>query len=454
MNELMTLAQFIKELKLENLSKEVVEAAKLCVLDTFGAAAGAAKDPLILDLVASYETLYQSGGDANVWGFNIKMPFIQAAFLNGMMGHRLELDDVHTSSKTHIGTVVVPAAFALGQHLGSTGKEFLEAVICGYEVMSRIGMGFGVSSHRNKGWHVTSTAGTFGAAAAAAKLLDLDVEKTIQALGMAGTQSFGVWAFLEDSASSKILHPGRAAASGIEAVILAKAGMTGPTKILSAFDGGLFKAMSDEYSFSAVTDELGKRFEILKVDIKPYPCCRSTHCAIDSALDLRNRHLILADDIQKIEVDTYLVGYKQCGLTEGSMNPKTSVDAKFSIPYTLSAALLNGTVNIQSFKNDAIQNPDVQSLLSKVEVRPHDDFTARYPKHWGCRTRITMNNGDVFETEVKDALGSTYQPISPKDLMNKVEPLINVAYNDTQLMVSKFLNIETLQLADLLIQDL
>ncbi|SCZ81802.1 MmgE/PrpD family protein [Acidaminobacter hydrogenoformans] len=449
MYELEILAGFIHDLKLENLDKKVIDAAKLCVLDTFGAAAGATRDPLIQKIVSTYQSLYPGGGDAAVWGFEKKMPFLQAAFLNGMMGHRLELDDVHTSSKTHIGTVVVPAAFALSQHLDLTGAQFLEAVICGYEVMSRIGMGFGVSSHRNRGWHVTSTAGTFGAAAAAAKLLGLDAEKTVHALGMAGTQSFGVWAFLEDSASSKILHPGRAAVSGIEAALLAKSGMTGPTKILSAFDGGLFKAMSDEYSYTAVTEGLGKDFEILKVDIKPYPCCRSTHCAIDAALYLSGHYPIASDEIKKIEVETYLVGYKQCGLTEGSLKPKTPVDAKFSIPYTVAAALLKGTVNIESFLPEAIQDPAVQSLLSKVEVRPEETFTSRYPKHWGCRAIITMNSGDTYETEIKDALGSVDQPLTPEDLNKKVEPLIKVAYDDPKMIIQSFLEIEALKLSDM-----
>ncbi len=126
-----------------------------------------------------------------------------------MMGHTLELDDVHTNSKTHIGTVVVPAAWSMAQHLGSTGEELLVAVLCGYEAMSRIGMAFGVSAHRNKGWHVTATAGTFGAAAACAKLLKLDEEHTVWALGLAGDQSFGTWAFLGVGAASTCSSPPR-----------------------------------------------------------------------------------------------------------------------------------------------------------------------------------------------------------------------------------------------------
>lgn len=447
MKTLEFLAKFIKDLTLETLDAEVVQAAKIAVLDSYGAAVGASRDPLIQNLIRTYQSLYPLGGEATLWGTQVKMPMVQAAFLNGMMGHRLELDDVHTGSKTHIGTVVVPAAAALGEHLDVSGARFLEAVICGYEVMSRIGMGFGVSSHRNKGWHVTSTAGTFGAAAAAAKLLDLEVDQTVQALGMAGTQSFGVWAFLEDSASSKILHPGRAAASGLEAALLAKAGMTGPSNVLGAFDGGLFKAMSDESSLQKVTEGLGERFEILKVDVKPYPCCRSTHCAIDAALKLRGAFEVQPEAVVKVVVDTYLVGYKQCGVTEGSLKPKTPVDAKFSTPYAFSAAFLKGQVDLETFLPENIADPVIQSFLEKVEVRPEDDFTARYPHHWGCRVTLYRENQEPVVVEVKDALGSVEAPMTPEAMRLKAAPLIKVAYEDPAPVMARIIALEDLSLS-------
>jgi len=442
MNELEQLSDFIFNFDLEKTHYDVVETAKICVLDSFSAAVGASKDKLIVDIIKKYKEFYNSENENGiyVWGHNIKLPVVQAAFINAMMGHKLELDDVHTNSKTHIGTVVVPTAICLAQYLKSSPKEFLEAVICGYEVMSRIGMGFGVSSHRNKGWHVTSTAGTFGAAAAAAKLLKLNVKETTHALGMAGTQSFGLWAFLEDSASSKILHPARAASSGIEAAMLAKAGMTGPISILSANDGNLFKAMSDEYDMAKVTKDLGVVFEIKNVDNKPYPCCRSTHCAIDSAIQLKKLYIIDVDNIEEVQIGTYLVGYKQCGLTEGSKNPGTSTEAKFSTPYTFATAMINGNVSLEHFTAESINNENVQSLLKKVSVYSDDEFTKRYPMHWGCKAKIVMKDKNVYETEVKDASGSVYNPVSKNDIKNKAIPLLKVAYEDS--VIEKILNIE------------
>lgn len=196
-----------------------------------------------------------------------------------MCGHILELDDVHITSKTHIGTVVVPAAWTLAQSLGKSGKDLITAVVCGYEVMARIGMGFGVSSHRNLGWHVTGTAGTFGAAAACGRLLGFTAEQMTAAFGLAGTQSCSTWAFLSDGATNKILHPGHAAASGLEACLLVLGGMRGSAHILDAQDGGIFPMMSHKYDYSLVCKDLGTVYETLNVDKKPYPCCRSTIAA-------------------------------------------------------------------------------------------------------------------------------------------------------------------------------
>lgn len=428
MSELRKLAKFINHLDLDNIPKTVPGAAKLCILDSIGAALGAANNELIKNIANTY---YYIGGESQAvtcWGQNRKAGLLTGIFLNAMMGHLLELDDVHTNSKTHIGTVVVPAAWTLAEYLGCSGKELLEAVICGYETMSRIGMGFGVSSHRNKGWHVTATAGTFGAAAAAAKLLKLDEEKTISALGMAGTQSFGLWAFLADGANCKILHPARAAVSGTEAALLAKSGLTGPEHILDAKDGGLFPATSEEYDLSMVSKDLGKKYELMYMDNKPYPCCRSTHCAIDAALAIKKEYEVDKDNIESIEVATYLVGYKQCGVSEGSINPKKPIDAKFSSPFTVACAFIFGEVTLNEFKQDNIGKPEVKDLLSRVKVVPEDKYTGQYPGHWGCGLRVKCKDGRVLIKEVIDASGSVNNPLTNEQVKSKAIALIRDLY--------------------------
>lgn len=428
-SELRQLARFLSELSYEDLPEEVVRAARMCLLDTLASAIGGVNNTQVQKVTAEYLKLAGENGRIKLWGREKYAPLLTAVFLNGLMGHTLEMDDVHTASKSHIGVVVIPAAWGLAQQLGSSGKELLLAIVCGYEAMSRIGMALGVSSHRNKGWHVTGTAGTFGAAAACAKLLGLDEEHTLSALGLAGTQSSGLWAFLADGASCKVLHTGRAACSGCEAALLSFAGMTGPEHILTAADGGLLAAMSEEYDVSKVSAGLGEKWEILQLDNKPYPCCRSTHCTIDAALELRARG-VRPEEISHIMVDTYLVGNKQCGMSEGSRKPKNPVDAKFSTPFTVACALLFGQVTLKEFLPENIGAAEVQELLSKVSVRTDEQLTADYPAHWGCRMTVELKDGRQESCFVKDASGSVSNPLSEEQLKAKAVALLSSAYGD------------------------
>lgn len=444
MSELRTLAAFITGFTSGQAPAAVRKAAVLRILDAVGVGAGAAGNPQIESVSRAW--LQKDGHaerEADVWGQGRTAPVSEAVFLNAMMAHTLELDDVHTGSKTHIGTVVVPAAYGLAQVLGSSGRELVDAVICGYEINARIGMALGVSAHRNRGWHATSTAGTFGAAAACARLLGLDEDQTVSALGMAGTQSFGLWAFLGDSASSKVLHPARAAQSGMEAALLAQAGMTGPEHILTAKDGGLLAAMSDDYDVSRVTAGLGTAWEILRVDNKPYPCCRSTHCAIDAALALRRDDPELADKLEHAVVHTYLVGNKQCGMSNGSRDPHTAVEAKFSTPYTAAAALLQGEVTLRDFLPESIERPQARALLSRIRVETDDAFTAQYPDHWGCRMEVFLKDGSRRDIMVADASGSVSNPLTAEQVCQKARGLFAGVVADAAGLADRLLALES-----------
>lgn len=424
MSELSVLAKFITKLQLPDVPERVKEAAVLHALDTVGTAVGASCDKQIQSVAKMWQKKEGAAGGCHIWGSKDTVGVGTSAFLNAMMGHTQEMDDVHTNSKTHIGTVVIPAAWSMAEYLGATGEEFLEAVICGYEVMSRIGMGFGVSAHRNAGWHVTATAGTFGAAAAAGKLLKLDKQHMIYALGLAGAQSFGTWAFLGDGATCKALNPARAAQSGLEAALLAQSGMTGAEHILTAPDGGLFTLMTDSPEIEKVTEGLGTKWQILEVDNKPYPSCRSTHCTIDAALEICREHEIDPEQIDHIDVDTYLVGYKQCGLSEGSVDPKTVVNAKFSTPFTVACAILYGKVTLEQMNISVIMDEKMQELIKKVQVHPVEKFTEAYPGHWGCEVRMYMKDGTCYSSLVKDASGSVDQPLNRQQVCQKAESLM------------------------------
>ena len=457
MSDLRKLAEFIHDITWDQLPERVRETAALRVLDLVSVASGAAKDPLV---EAAKEALGTVGGCGNisVWGDTRKYPRATAAMINAMLAHTLELDDVHTASKTHGSASLIPSAWSCAEYLGKSGKDFLLAVVCGYETVNRVGMAFGVSAHRNRGWHATATCGVFGCAAACAKLLDLSVDQIVSALGMAGTQSSGVWAFLGDGSNCKILHPARAAADGIEAAFLARAGMTGPEHIFDAKDGGLLYAMSDGGDASKLSQGLGQVYEILNMDMKPYPCCRSAHCAIDGMLEIREqmearlglkiRNMseaeILAEQIQVIEIDTYLVGYKQCAVSDGCLHPKIVLDAKFSTPYSAAAAFLYGSVGMEQFDPEVVLDPAIQKLLEKVRVRPLERFTEQYPKHWGCHVKVIMQDGTAYEAEVEDPSGSVARPLSRKQAMKKAEEFLSVVCpGREQKTIEELLNLES-----------
>ena len=454
-SELRKLAEFIHDLTREALPEEVRNTVPLRVLDLVSVAVGAVHDPLTEQAREALSGLFGSeNGKAKIWGENGYYPPVLAAMINAMHAHTLELDDVHTASKTHGSASLIPAAWACAQALGKSGKEFLLAVVCGYETVNRVGMAFGVSSHRNRGWHATATCGVFGCAAACAKLLNLDTDQIVSALGMAGTQSSGVWAFLGDGSNCKVLHTARAAADGMEAAFLAKAGMTGPEHIFEAKDGGLLTAMSDGGDLKKLSAGLGTVYEILNMDMKPYPCCRSAHGVIDAAFEIRKELLKKADlertslekqiaDIRQVQIETYLVGYKQCAVSEGCLNPKTTLDAKFSTPYAAAAALLYGKISMKEFELEVVEGTEIQRLLHKVHVEPADEFTKQYPKHWGCRMKVLQQDGTGYEKEIRDPSGSIARPLMTKQAMKKAEEFLHESYpGEEQVKIREILNLE------------
>lgn len=447
MTELRQLARFAAGFKLEQAPKEAVRAAAFCVLDSVGSALGAVHCDEIPEVCKELKDWTKSSSlyQADVWGQGFKLDVFQALLINSMMGHGLELDDVHTGSKSHIGAVVVATAWTLADAMQKNGKDFLSAVIVGYEIMARVGMAMDVVSNRKRGWHGTGIIGTFGAAAAAGCLLGLDEDRFVSAFGMAGTQSSGLWAFLEEGSTCKKLHPARAAVNGLTAAVLAKAGMTGPEHILDAEDGGLYRAVSDSWNLNVLTEGLGSSYEIWNIDKKPYPCCRTTHHAIDAALALRKQlEPGDLDRISSIRVDTYEVGVLQCGFTR---YPESPVEAKFSIPYTAAAALVRDQVSQVEFTWAVLGDERVKSLAGKITVVADPLFSERYPKRWGSRMTIVFGDGDSLVKQIDDMSGSIACPLTEEQEMEKFLGLAQEAMPaaEAERLIRTITSIETAQ---------
>src|SRR5437762_2862368 len=282
-NETATLAAYVADLKFDDIPPEVLERAKILTLDFLGSAVRARRDaestPSLLKML---EALALDGtGEATVFGDSRAWTPAVAALLNGALGHSLDFDDTHADSSLHPSAPVVPAAFAVGELVGASGREVLTAVVAGYEVCCRLGNALDPTSHYARGFHPTATAGTFGAAAAAAKLFGLSVAQIIAAFGVSGSQAAGSLQFLVNGGWNKRYQVGAAAMNGVIAATLARNDFIGATQSIEGIHG-LLVGYSDNAHRDKAVAGLGETYETMKIGVKPYPSCRYTHAALDA----------------------------------------------------------------------------------------------------------------------------------------------------------------------------
>jgi len=336
------------------------------------------------------------------------------AFLFGGLTHILETDDLQRGSVTHPGCVVVPAALALAGD--SSGKKILSAVLYGFEAMCRVGNAVGPTHYRV--WHNTATCGPYGSAMAAATLLDLSDDQTMHALGNAGTQSSGVWEFLETGAMSKHLHAGRAAESGIIAAQLAATGFTGPPAILEG-DKGFFAAACPDANASNVVSDPEQPWQLLQTSIKPWPCCRHTHPVVDAAFELHDK--LGGSAIESIAIETYQAALDVCDRPQ----PDNEYAAKFSLQHTVAAALTDGQILFDSFDDRA--RASLAALRERVTISAGEPFASAYPVAWGARVTLTLADGSAIAAERPTAKGDPELALSDAEMIAKAELLLDFA---------------------------
>ncbi len=344
------IAAWISSLKYEDIPVRTREVVRIAILDTLGCGVYGYRTPWANMLLQWARTGGAGKGDATVWGEKTAtMRAADAALVNGTAAHAFELDDYH-NAKLHAGAVAVPAALAMAEKLGADGKALITAIAAGYETMIRTSLASNPSATRLRGWHITGIYGPFAAAAACASLLKLNPEQTAWALGLAGTQGAGTWAFNADGTMSKRLHAGKAAHSGVLAAELAAMGFTGPQQIFEFEDGGVLKAHSDGSDVTLLTRDLGRVWHTDTNSIKPYSCCGSTHAYIDAALAVRRKVGAPWDMQRRVKVGLSKVVDVQCGFAYA---PGTALNAQMSLRYIVAAALADGKVLPPQFTYDA-----------------------------------------------------------------------------------------------------
>jgi 2-methylcitrate dehydratase PrpD len=408
---------FIKT-RYEDLPKAAVDAAKQEVLDSLATALGGSTKAGVGELV---DMVKEWGGakQSTVIAYGFRCPAPSAAQVNGTMIHALDYDDGHQVALVHIGCVTVSTSFAAAERMGRvSGKELITAIALGGDFMARLGLASKPgSSALSAGWHPTTLFGFLGSAAIAGRIFGLDEDKMINAIGLAYHQCGGAGSGVSDGALAKRMGPGLAAKAGLTSALMAERGITGERDPLEGKTGLYITYMGGDYDPKILTADLGKRFEGVNIGDKPYPCCGLTHACIDAVLALLDKHKIDTDRVQEITAYGGRSVYGLCQPPEVKQNPRTIIDAQFSVPYVVAVALLKGRVTVDDFTDEAIKRPEVIRLARQVTGRLDEAMTRHGVGPGGVI--IKMQDGTEYKEEVEHCLGSVERPMAFADVVKK-----------------------------------
>ena len=344
-------------------------------------------------------------------------------FLAAALSHITETDDLHRASVTHPGCVVIPTALLLTAKVGGGGERALRGVLAGYEAMLRIGEALGPEHYRV--FHNTATAGVFGAAAAACAVLELGDEAWVWALGNAGTQASGLWQFHEDASMSKHLHAGHAASSGLRAALLAAEGFTGPAEILEGRKGFFRGFCPDPQPRAVLSPAAG--WKLPETSMKPYPCCRHTHAAIDAALEVRASLGFTSDpvDVARSVASVRVLTYPTALEVTDQPRPATPYGAKFSLQYCVAATLTGGVPELATFEPAELSKEGTLRLMGRTTLEVGDPFASAFPARWGAEVTVTCADGSVHRATCPDPPGDPERPLDDDALDRKVRGLLS-----------------------------
>ena len=421
-------AEFVVKTRFKDLPKETVDQVKHYIVDCVGCMVGAGKEPQAQALL---KVMKEEGGSphSSVFGQGFKTSAMNAALLNGTLGHIFDFDDDHREGTMHPSVAVFPAVFALGEKLKVSGKELLRAFILGLEVMIRVGEAYLGKSYY-QGFHPTGTCGIFGASAGSALILGSNVKQMTYALGLAGSFAAGTLEWRTEGSWQKPLQAGHPAMCGVLAGSLAKQDFIGARTIFEGPDG-VIRAFSfkDTYDYDRITGTLGKKWEMKDTSIKVHACCRFAAPVADCAVDLY-RQGVRAKDVKKIvaKVGDFTIRVL-CTPPETKYRPVTHVDAQFSLPYTAAVAICKNRTGLEEFKEKALKDPEVLKLASKVTWELDPGAEALYPKAYPATLVATLNDGRVFESHVDYPKGDPEDPASFEEIADKFNMLTEKFFN-------------------------
>ena len=402
-----------------DLSGAAVHWARIAILDTVGCIlAGAHEDcTRIADKIT---TAGGSSGDSLIFGSTRRVRPMDAAFVNGTASHALDYDDCSDTLGGHPSAPILPGLFALAETRQTSGRDFLAAYVAGWEAETRIARGVNFL-HYEKGWHPTATLGVFGASpcrsdgnAACAHLLGLPAERIATALALAASFSSGIKANF--GTMTKPLHVGHASRNGLQAALLAADGFTASDDVFEHKQGFLnvFNG-SGHYNVDAMLAEREEPWDIVSpgVAIKQYPCCGSTHPAIDAILMLVREHGLRPEQIERVDSWTHARRLAHTNRPD----PQSALDAKFSVQYCLARGIVSGRILIEHFEGKSYQEAPVQALLKRIHVAPQPSMPVDPSEHFGADVTVTLTDGRVLSQSVKRPLGRGPTHPLPQELL-------------------------------------
>jgi len=413
-------AKFVTQRDLGDVPLEVIRLAKNAIIDCIGVTIAGSREDASL-IIQKYAQEVGGVPKASIIGTRIKTTGPLASLANGVAGHVLDLDDINSLLIGHPSVILVPTLLAAGEFMQSDGEEIVLGYILGFEVMVKLG-GLLNPAHYEHGWHATSTFGTLGAAAAAAKIFQLDQEQTQKAMGLATSLAGGVRSNF--GTMTKSFHAGNAARAGLESAILCKMGFTANAEILDHSMGFLnVFGRSPDGSLKKIVESMGHPYELSSsgLDFKRYPCCGGVLAAADAAMAIREKPGFSIEKIEAVECGENALA--PCMLIYSS--PKTPLEAKFSIEYGVCRALLDGRLGLEEFTQEKVQDPALQDLLKKTKAYVHpelqnvklsdQDRAQRFP----AIITVKLKDGTMLTERVDNARGRWDNPFTQGELYAK-----------------------------------
>lgn len=426
-----SLADYLVSVRYDEIPSSVIEATKAQIINILSAAIGGSTAAGIGELV---DLLEGWGGkpESTLIAYGHKLPAPAAAQANASMAHALDFDDTYNKITLHVAVVTVPPCLAVAELLGGvSGKEFLTAVTLAVDLGCRMAAVLqtppGEPQTAWHFWHFTTLFGYFMAAAAAGRLLRLDLEQMLNALGLAYHQASGNMQVIREGALAKRMGPGFASRRGVESALMAQKGITGVKNFIEGEVGfyDLYHPRSTYRDLGKLTDRLGQKFENEDISLKPYPCGVVNHTAIEAAMALATEYDIQPVDVAKIMVYTGAGSYILCQPLEEKRHPKNAVDTQFSIPWSVATAIAKRRASIEDYTDQATKDPIVNNLTGKLDVGIDPSLTGQTIEP--ARVSITLGDGRKLTEQVDIPLGSPKKPFSAVDVRRKLKTCNSVS---------------------------